>query len=161
MGDLDVAPGTPAAVSPFLSRLTQPESPLVPKKTLLLTYRGELKMAEATNVQMQKFADERIRVRAEQIRALYLAVQDDVSAIDDAYARAVGTDRWTDARTDGPPHLLKSGNSAAPDDLLNYNTWAALFLKFMAGTFASQGEANGAAANWAVLVDACVRPVSA
>lgn len=114
---------------------------------------------EATNVQMQQFANERIRVRAEQFRALLIAVNDDVAAIDDAYARAVGTSRWNDSRTDGPPHLLQSGNSANPDDLLNFNTFCALFQKFMAGTFASQGEANGAAANWAVLQDACVRPV--
>lgn len=116
-------------------------------------------MAEATNAQMQRFADERIRVRAEQFRALLIACQDDSNAMDDPYARAVGSDRWTDARTDGPPHLLKSGNSASPDDLLNFNTFIALFQKFMAGTFSTVEEANGAAANWAVLVDACVRPV--
>lgn len=113
---------------------------------------------EATNVQMQRFADERIRPRAEQFRNLLVAVNDDTAAIDDAYARAVGTSRWNDGRTDGPPHLLQSGNAANPDDLLNFNTFAALFKKFMAGTFASVEEANSAAANWAVLQDACVRP---
>lgn len=115
-------------------------------------------MAEATNAQMQRFADERIRPRAEQVRALLLAVNDDTAAIDDAYARAVGTSRWDDDRTDGPPHLLQSGNAANPDDLLNYNTFAALFKKFMGGTFASLAEANSAAANWAVLQRAAVRP---
>lgn len=116
-------------------------------------------MAEATNAQMQVFANERIRVRAEQARALRAALLDDRAAIDDAYARATGSSRWDDARTDGPPHLLQSGNSASPDDLLNFNTFASLVEKFFAGTFASLNEANSAAANWAVLTRACVRPL--
>jgi len=117
-------------------------------------------MANATDAQMQRYADERIRPRAEQFRNLRTACADDRGAIDDIYARAVSNSRWTDARTDGPPHLLQSGNSANPDDALNYNTFIALFEKFMAGTFASLNEANGAAANWAVLQDACVRPAN-
>lgn len=116
-------------------------------------------MAEATDIQMQAFADQRLRPRAEQFRNLRLACADDRGAIDDVYARAVGNSRWTDARADGPPHILQSGNSASPDDLLNYNSFLALFEKFMAGTFADLGEANSAAANWAVLQDACVRSV--
>lgn len=116
-------------------------------------------MAEANDQQMQQFANERIRPRAEQLRALFIAAADDQSAIDDIYARAVGNDRWEDARTDGPPHLLQSGNSASPDDILNFNTALAMLAKFRAGTFASVEEANSFAANWAVLQDACVRPV--
>lgn len=116
-------------------------------------------MPEATNAQMQKFSDERLRVFAELARAFKNSAADHRAAIDDIYARAVGTNRWTDARTDGPPHLLMSGNSASPDDMLNFNTFLALVEKFFAGTFASQAEANSAAANWAVLQDACVRPV--
>lgn len=114
-------------------------------------------MANATDAQMQRYADERIRPRAEQIRNLRTACTDDRGAIDDVYARATSNSRWTDARTDGPPHLLQSGNSANPDDMLNYNTFLALFEKFMAGTFADVNEANSAAANWNVLQDACVR----
>jgi hypothetical protein len=117
-------------------------------------------MPEATNQQMQRYADERVRVRAEQFRNLLAQVVDDQAAMDDIYARAVGTSRWTDTRADGPPHLLKAGNSADPDDMLNYNTFCAMFVKFMAGTFASQGEANTAAACWGVVRDACVRPQS-
>ena len=116
-------------------------------------------MAAATDLQMQHFADERLRVRAEQFRALRIACSDDRGAIDDVYARAVSNSRWTDSRSDGPPHLLQSGNSASPDDMLNYNTFLALFEKFMAGTFSTVEEANSAAANWNVLIDACVRPV--
>lgn len=113
----------------------------------------------ATDVQMQQFANERLRPRAESFRNLRASVQDDQAAIDDIYARAVSNSRWDDARTDGPPHLLKSGNSADPDDMLNYNTFCAMFLKFMAGTFASLEEANTAAACWGVVQDACVRPI--
>lgn len=115
-------------------------------------------MPEATNAQMQTYADQRLRPRAEQIRALFAACEDDVASIDDIYARAVGTNRWNDARTD-PPHLLQSGNSASPDDMLNYNAAIQLLVKLKNGTFASQAEANGFAALWAVLVDACVRPI--
>lgn len=116
-------------------------------------------MAQATDIQMQNFADQRLRVRAEQFRNLRIACQGDVAAIDDVYARAVSASRWTDGRTDGPPHLLQSGNSANPDDLLNYNSFIQLFEKFMSGTFATAEEANLAAAQWAVLQDACVRSI--
>ena len=60
-------------------------------------------MPEATNRQMQQFADERIRPRAEQFRNLRASCLDDKSIIDDVYARAIGTDRWNDSRNDGPP----------------------------------------------------------
>lgn len=116
-------------------------------------------MPAATDDQMRVYADTRVRIRAEQFRNLRIACTDDRGAIDDIYARAISNDRWNDERTDGPPHLLQSGDSANPDDMLNYNTFAALFEKFMAGTFASVEEANSAAANWAVLQDACVQPV--
>ncbi len=115
----------------------------------------------ATDAQMQRYCDERIRVRAEAVRALKNGLSDDKASIDDEYARATSNSAWADARTDGPPHLLQSGNSANPDDLLNFNAFCDLFAKFLAGTFASQGEANGAAALWAVLERACVRPPGA
>lgn len=118
-------------------------------------------MANATDQQMQRYADERIRPRAEQFRNLRAACLDDQAAIDDVYARATSNSRWNDNRPDGPPHLLQSGNSANPDDALNYNAFLALFEKFMAGTFANLSEANSAAANWAVLQDACVRNIGA
>ena len=114
---------------------------------------------EATNQQMQVFADQRVRVFAEQLRAVFLAGADHQSAIDDIYARAVGNSRWDDARTDGPPHLLQSGNSASPDDMLNFNTLLTRLAQLRTGTFANVGEANEFAALWAVLIDACVRPV--
>jgi len=116
-------------------------------------------MAEATDQQMQVFANERVRVRAEQIRALFASCADDAGSIDDIYSRAVGNNRWEDARTDGPPHLLMSGDSASPDDMLNYNTALVRINQFKTGTFANVGEANEFAALWSVLQDACVRPV--
>ncbi len=115
-------------------------------------------MAEATNAQMQAYADGRLRVRAEAFRGLRAACLDDKSAIDDIYARAAGTNRWNDTRTD-PPHILQAGNSASPDDMLNYNALVSLFEKFCAGTFSDLGEANSAAGSLATLERACVRPV--
>lgn len=116
-------------------------------------------MAAATDIQMQVYSDTRVRPRAEQFRNLRIACADDRAAIDDVYARAVSNSRWTDNRTDGPPHLLQSGNSASPDDMLVYNTFASLFEKFMTGTFATVEEANSAKAQWDVLQDACVKGV--
>ena len=45
------------------------------------------------------------------------------------------------------------------DDTLVFNSFCDLLEKFFAGTFANVGEANSAAAQWAVLQDACVRPL--
>jgi hypothetical protein len=115
-------------------------------------------MAQATDAQMQQYANERIRPRAEQLRALFNACADDKAANDDVYARAISASRWNDARTDGPPRLLQSGNSANPDDMTNYNAALDLIAKFKAGTFASLAEANSFATMWAVILKACVRP---
>lgn len=115
-------------------------------------------MPEATNVQMQTYADQRIRPRAEQLRALFNSCADDKLANDDVYARANGTNQWADARADGPPHLLAAGNAANPNDVTNYNALLDLLAKFKAGTFANVSEANGAAALITVLFRACVRP---
>jgi hypothetical protein len=97
----------------------------------------------ATDRQMQDYCDQRIRVRAEQVRALLAAMQDDKAAIDDVYARASDANSpWADARTDGPPHLLVSS------DILSYNTF------IMDLIAAIQNDAQ-----WPVVYKACVRPV--
>lgn len=114
-------------------------------------------MAEATNAQMQAFGDNRLRPYAELLRDIRVKGADHRAVIDDIYARGVGSSRWNDARTDGPAHLLQSGNSANPDDMLNFNTALVMVEKFFSGTFADVNEANSFAANWAVLQDACVR----
>jgi hypothetical protein len=94
----------------------------------------------ATDQQMQTFANERIRPRAEQFRALDLACADDKAALDDEYARAQAGPLWSDARADGPPHLLASGPGSSPDDLTNYNALLDLWRKFRTGTFVSRGR---------------------
>jgi hypothetical protein len=101
---------------------------------------------------MQQYANERIRVRAEQARALIAAVRDDSAAIADVYARAAGASAWNDARTDGPPKLLAS------QDVLVFNSVSVLLLKCIDGTATSQ-DVIDLHANWPVFQAACVRPV--
>lgn len=75
-------------------------------------------MAIASDAQVQTFVDTRIRVRCEQIRALYNSIADDISAIDDVYAALTQqSPTWVDNRTDGVPHLL------TPSDVLAINTF--------------------------------------
>ncbi len=120
-------------------------------------------MAEATNAQMQAYCDQRIRPRSEQFRSFLNSLVDDLGAIGDEYARASGSNAWADARTDGPPHLLKAGNSASPDDVLNYNAWGVALKNLVNGTSVSSGSTVAADAAtlvsaWLVLQRACVRP---
>ncbi len=75
-------------------------------------------MAAATNQQVQNYVDQRVRPHAENVRALALALDDDISAIDDVYAALnVQSPTWADSRTDAPPHLL------APSDVLAFNVF--------------------------------------
>jgi hypothetical protein len=74
-------------------------------------------MARATDAQVQQFVNERVRPRAEQIRALLNAMEDDLSAIGDVYAHLNDTPTWTDTRTDAPPYLLSA------NDVLGWNTF--------------------------------------
>lgn len=97
----------------------------------------------ANDQQMQQFANERIRVRAEQFRALINACRDDKAAIDDVYARAVSETPWSDDRDDGPPKLLNQ------QDFLVFNAFISDFLTYI-----------DADANRAVFLSACVRPVN-
>ncbi len=112
----------------------------------------------ANDAQMQQFANERIRVRAEQFRALINACRDDRAAMDEVYDRAVNGAAWTDNRTDGPPKLLASA------DILTFNTFIALFLEIIDGVEGVDGAAaiakiNTLNANLAPFQAACVRPV--
>ncbi len=100
-------------------------------------------MANASDAQVQRFVDERIRVRVEQIRALRLAIADDIASIADVYAALTQEEpTWSDSRTDGPPHLM------TPGDVLAINT---LYTDLLA---AIDGDAQ-----LPVLLNACVRPV--
>lgn len=115
-------------------------------------------MAEATDAQMQTFADQRIRPFAEALRSLFDRATDNQQAQTDCLARANGLVRWNDNRLDGPPHLLMAGNSANPDDVKIFKAVLAGLLKLKAGTFATLIDANAVAADITKLMDACVRP---
>lgn len=109
-------------------------------------------MAEANDDQMQRFFNERIRVRAEEFRSLIASFADDKASIESVFARAAGSNPWTDARTDGPPTL------AASQDMLVYNSIATLLAKFVAGTATAQDSADFSA-NLNQFQAMCVRPV--
>jgi hypothetical protein len=106
----------------------------------------------ANDAQMQQFANERIRVRAEQFRSLVNSFRDDKAAMDEVYARAVSETPWSDNRTDGPPKLLAS------QDVLVFNAFTSLFLSCVDGT-AVTTDVQSLNANLAVFQSACVRPV--
>jgi hypothetical protein len=96
----------------------------------------------ATNTQVQHWSDERTRVRAEQIRALFNALTDDLAAIEDVYQNLTDSPDWADTRTDGPPNLL------GPNDLLAIHGFIFDIKAAMAGH-----------ASLPVVMQACVRPV--
>lgn len=108
-------------------------------------------MAEATDTQMQVYADQRLRVRAESLRAIVASLRDDKASIDSVYARAAGVTVWNDARTDGPPKLLASA------DFTNYNAVITSLLAVIDGT-ATATDIATIHNNWAVFQSACVRP---
>lgn len=118
-------------------------------------------MAQATDAQMQSFCDQYIRPLAELVRQADAELRDAENLIGDEYARAISASAWADARTDGPPHLLQSGNSANPDDVLNFNAFAAAWKTIIDGTDTGSDATNAATlrTNFAVLMRACVRPL--
>ena len=118
---------------------------------------------QANDQQMQQFANERIRPRAEQARAFFNALRDDRASINDVYDRADGGAAWNDNRSDGPPRLLTS------QDVLTFNTVAAKLVQIIDGEESgSQSEIEGQRsayiadlrANWAIFQQACVRAIS-
>jgi len=111
-------------------------------------------MAEATNEQVQVFADTRIRPGCEQIRNLYLKLKDDQAVFDDIYGNISTDPDWVDSRPDAPPHLM------TPNDMLAWNTFASRFVEFIEGTL-TDVTMNEAASQFPVILDCCVRgPVS-
>lgn len=99
----------------------------------------------ATDQQMQQYANERIRVRAEQFRALINACRDDKAAIDAVYDRATNGVAWTDSRIDGPPKLLAS------QDFLVFNAFVSDFIAAV--------DSGAMHNNLNVFQAACVRPL--
>jgi len=101
-------------------------------------------LAIATDQQVQTYVNERLRVRAEQIRSLVIAMQDDKASIDDIYAATTQPNpTWTDNRTDGPPHLL------VPTDVPSFN---AIITDILTAITEHSEYPN--------LLKACVRPVN-
>jgi len=100
-------------------------------------------MPEATDQQMQEFADARIRPFAEQFGLLLINARQHKAAIDDEYARAVGSNRWDDNR-ETPPHKLQAGDSANPDDFTNFNSLITALLTVVDGTDTGADAANAA-----------------
>ncbi len=102
-------------------------------------------MAAATDAQVQQWANERARVRAEQIRALKMALESDTGTSYESVFQAlnIAEPTWADNRADGPPNLL------TPNDLLSINAFCANLLAWI--------EANG---DYAAIQKACVRPVN-
>lgn len=110
----------------------------------------------ATDAQVQQYVDQRIRVRAEQCRALLNSILDDKASIDDVYAACTQQNpTWIDNRTDGPPHLL------VPSDVPNFNALITALITIINGTATANDAANAASIRnaWPVLQKACVRPV--
>lgn len=113
----------------------------------------------ATNQQMQTGADQYWRPFWEHARALKL-FGDTIKADGDSwYARAISTTAWADARTDGPPNLLQSGNSSNPDDYVNLNSFITAFKTIIEGTDTVNDAANAAALRsaWNTGMRACVQ----
>jgi len=117
-------------------------------------------MPDATNEQMQVYCDTRIRPRAEAFRLFLAQIADDKASIGDEYARAASVSAWADARDDGPPHLLQAGNSANPDDVLNYNAFITALLEIVNTGGNDAADAATLRSTWAVLNRACVRAVT-
>lgn len=109
-------------------------------------------MANASDGQVQQYVNEHVRPRCEQLRDLGTLINYDKSLIDDIYAALTqATPTWADNRTDFPPHLLNK------DDVLAWNSFITGFQKFRDGTFANVTEANSFAAQWSIILKACVR----
>lgn len=115
----------------------------------------------ASDLQMQTYADTRIRPRAEAFRLLLSQCVDDKANITDEYARATSNSAWADGRGDGPPHLLQSGNGTNPDDLLNYNAFITAFNAIFNGSGEDQptkaGYIDTIRSSFPVFQRACVR----
>lgn len=109
-------------------------------------------MAQATDAQMQAFADQRVRVRAEQLRAVVANLRDDKASLDAVYDRAANGSAWSDSRTDGPPKLLASA------DMLAFNSVITALIKIADG-IGTTDDCATIKNNWPALMAACVRPV--
>lgn len=112
----------------------------------------------ATPQQVQAYADSRIRPRCEQIRALLLALEDDLATITEIRDSANDpTFIWTDSRGDSPPrYLVKS-------DVSGYANFAQQLVAILRGTLANDVQrvaaANMIASAMPIVLRSCVRGV--
>lgn len=113
-------------------------------------------MPNATDPQMQKYADDRIRTFARALYVLIDAARQHKAAIDDCYARATSAQQWADARGDGPPHLLAAGNAANPNDFTNFNSLITALIGIIDNTGGDAANAAAVRAAWPVLLRAIV-----
>lgn len=101
-------------------------------------------MAAATVQQIQNFSDQQARPICEQAYQLYLAMSQAKAQIGDVYSALTGSQSgWTDARTDGPPHL------ATASDLLAFNEFITNILAAFPGD-----------ASWPVIESLVVRQLN-
>jgi hypothetical protein len=110
-------------------------------------------MPNATNLQVQNYADNFTRPISERLRSLFEDITNALSLIDDVYANLTNNPTWTDGRADGPPHLL------VPGDVLAWNTFCTLLLKCKAGT-ATLADVAAMSAQWPVILK-CARGLGA
>ncbi len=102
-------------------------------------------MPAATDAQVQGYVDSRIRPMAYAARALKIALDDHIAAIDDVYAAlAAQNPTWEDDRPDAPPHFL------TPSDVLAINT----FMNNIRDAIRDNAQ-------YAVVLKACVQPPQA
>ena len=95
-------------------------------------------MAEATDAQVQAWANDRTRRRAEAVRNLAAVLTDDNGGIGSVYERLTGSGNWTDDRTDGPPNLLTGA------DILAFNTLSVELAKILNGDSFADDAARAA-----------------
>jgi hypothetical protein len=99
-------------------------------------------MANATDPQIQVYADERVRPLCESARAFLAQLVDLKATDDDVYSALTQVNpTWADANTSNPPHLL------VPGDVTNILGFADRMITAM------QGDGQ-----WPVVLKACVRP---
>lgn len=108
----------------------------------------------ATNEQVQEWVNQRMRVRCEQLRALFVLMEDDKATIDDIYANVSdGGSTFADNHPANPPHLVTK------QDILGYNTFITMILKLKTGGLTT-AEAADANAQWPIIIDSCVRSLN-
>jgi hypothetical protein len=100
-------------------------------------------MAAATNQQVQVFVNNVVRQRCNDIRDLFLKIQEDKAHFDDIYANVSdGGTTFADAGLAGggqvPPHF------ATPGDVLAWNTFITALIAFYGGTAVAQDSINAA-----------------